>query len=413
MVNPDQPDNAVFDIVRDEDIIIQVGNETSDNETSDNETSDYEISDDEAIDDETILAFEQMVNPDQPDDAVFDIVRDGDMIIEVGTEETKLRLLRVSSQALKERSKYYRALLGPNWGLADKTFTVSSPLIVDEDYDIGFVLFMLILHAVPLSDPKAQYKIKLKYLRKLAVLVDFYKYDGEIPTYITRRLENRLAENCVPVLAIHALLLDILAISYLLNIADLFTKVSTQVMWCLKSRELTGTISPEMLQLLPVDIFAEFDRESHRLRSSLVKSLPNVFYPVPYLHTTSRIARRRNIEVWCKKCNAVPHEQRWIQEVISKSWLWKDEQHRPLLHRIDQLFGSYLDDMQVMREREYGPVEGYQKHCSEFWPRYIDVRGNEILQDLMRAMGGVCIHCFRGGRFKYEVYCEQHGLYLT
>jgi hypothetical protein len=354
------------------------------------------------------FALEQMGNPDRPDGAVLDIVRNGDMIIKVGNE-TKARLLRVSSQTLKEGSKYFEARLGPNWGSQDKTFTVSSPLTVDADYDVGFVLFMLILHAVPLKDPRTGLRIKLKHFRKLAALVDMYMYHGDIPAYITQRLDGHLAENHVPVILKSVFLLDILTISYLLNLADLFAKTSRQIMWCLTSKDLpVASLEPGMLALLPIDIFAAFDRESHRLRSSLLKSLPIVFYPEPHIGSSGE-----DNAWWCKTCDAVPHEQRWMQEVVSKSEMWTEEQASPLLYSIDRLFSSHLADMEMLDTSRECTLEGHQTACGHFRPRYIDVNHDEMLQDVFRAMGGVCMHCFKTGRFKYEVYCEQHGLSLT
>ncbi|KIW53074.1 hypothetical protein PV05_08672 [Exophiala xenobiotica] len=347
-------------------------------------------------DSENTSVLEQMVNPGKSDGDVLDIVHDGDMVIKVGND-ADARLLRVSSQALKRHSKYFEALLGANWGLSDKKFTVSSPLAVDEDYELGFFVFMLIVHAQIFSDPQVVSKIRLKHLKTLAIHVDKYMYHGGIPTYIIERLDEHIAENHVSAIPKIESLGTIFSISYLLNLDPLFTRASRQMMWWLVAKDLPYFISPEMIQLLPVDIFAEFDKESHRLRSALLKSLPAVFYPEPHSGSTE------GDKWWCEKCDAVPHDQRWMQEVISKSAMWNAEQKTPLMTFIGRLFSCYLYDMESMDNSRESMPDGHLRACGHFKPRYIDVNHAEMLQDVFKAMGGVCLHCFRAGRFNRPI----------
>lgn len=343
---------------------------------------------------------------------ILDIASDGDIIMKISPEdEDNGRLLRVSSQALKTTSSYFAALLSERWSSSSRrTFTVKRPMVVDEQYDVSFFLFMLIIHQQSLKHGDTIAAIKLKHLTGLAILVDKYMFTGSIPEFIKDAMNQYLARGPQSDDWESMDSPEILCISYFLNLPDLFAKASHQMIWSLGQGDLHCCASPALVPILPVSIFQEAEKEGKRLRSHLLTKLPPVFYPDPHGGDSDDDELDK---WWCQKCAAFPHEERWNVEVVTKNEEWKWEQRHGLTFSLGGLFASYLSDMAKL---DYGgqlDPDSPRLACGKFKVRFVDVNTDEMLFDLYNAIGGVCIHCFRAGRFQYETHCAEHDLDLA
>ena len=341
---------------------------------------------------------------------ILDVVSDGDTIMKVSSGANH-RLLRVSSQALKTSSSYFAALLSVRWtSPTQKAFTVSDPLIVQEHYDTAYFLLMMISHQLNFRKGETIAAIKLEHLRGLAILVDKYMFTGAIPASIKDSLAQYFSTSPQADYREISASPEILFISYFLNLPDLFAKASHQMMWFFSKASMGEHASSTLVPLLPVNIFQEFEKEGERLRSYLLGELPPVFYPDPHGGDSG------DDEVdkwWCQKCAAFPHKERWLMEVVRQNGLWRWEEVNGVTFSLREIFSSYITDMQQLDYCGHRDSDGSELACGKFKVRYVDVNREEMIHDVYNAIGGVCIHCFRAGCFRYTACCPEHRLALA
>ncbi|KAI1616554.1 hypothetical protein EDD36DRAFT_429414 [Exophiala viscosa] len=252
--------------------------------------------------------------------------------------------------------------------------------------------------------------IKLEHLRDLAILVDKYMFIGPIPASIKDSLAQYFSTSPQADYREISASPEILFISYFLNLPDMFAKASHQMMWFFSKANMHKHASSALVPLLPLDIFEQFEQEGKRLRSYLLHELPPVFYPDPHGGDSS------DDEVdkfWCQKCAAFPHKERWLMEIVRKNGLWKWEEANGVTFSLREIFSSYITDMQQLDYCAHRDPDSSELACGKFKVRYVDVNREEMIHDVYNAIGGVCIHCFRGGQFRYTACCPGHGLALA
>ncbi|EXJ56891.1 hypothetical protein A1O7_07235 [Cladophialophora yegresii CBS 114405] len=341
----------------------------------------------------------------------YDVAAEGDAYISVNSpfQVDATVLVRVSTRALGRTSQYFRSQFSTRWAQG-RVFTTSNPLVLEERFT-NFVTFLHFCHegdVVRLSS-----RVDLK---QVGLLCDKYLFVGRLPSWCFESLNARLPKNpplfgftaMLPVTttAVQSLvpntLLEILQISYLLNLCGIFAKASRAIMWSVTYGEIEK-LGP--LDVAGISDYAEnFRREALRLRRDLVSRLPTVFYP----------DHHGEGPLGCGKCASATQDQRWHREVITKNinWLREDRRGEPFL-QIGSLFGSYVKDMYDLPKRQQGNNTNHLNiDCGRFRVRHLDVTPPETIWQLYQAIGGLCLPCVKSGHFKFQTSCDLHDVDL-
>ncbi|EXJ82986.1 hypothetical protein A1O3_06803 [Capronia epimyces CBS 606.96] len=313
-----------------------------------------------------------------------------------------------SSQVLKKTSRYFAALLSPRW--SDRaSYTADDPLVLNEDEPHLMRAFLGIVHGLRPLPPRLWPVLQLKGLEDLTKVFDKYMYDGPVPAWLSFILESfLLPDNFVqhPIqttitMASTKKIVSVLVMATILNLPHIFCRASRQLMWVAPPSLLQECLKDEVKGLMP-----QFQSECQRMRSFLVTKLPNLLFPDP--HGTNHW--------WCDKCAAVSHPERWASEIITKSDLWQLDQEGEgkCVYSIGALVLSWVKKMSELdRFREMDDAKLPPFPCGRFRLRYADITPQEIVFDLYKAMGGLCLACYREGVYKYDVFCPKHQVSLV
>lgn len=346
---------------------------------------------------------------------VVEIAKDGDIFIQAKTKDSdgKSVFIKVSSQYLKDSSPVFAAQFSSRWS-SNRRFNMRDPLVLNESFSV-LETFLRIVHND--QDLNAD-DIRFIDLLQLGILVDKYMFTGPLPPVIDEYLKDSLCRHFPIHVLAHYLqthiwtlssrfaapcVTDVLCMAYLFNLPAIFTMASRQMMWTMEEDQVKQTLLPEVASILQFDLVAEFKAEYLRLRQHLVTKLPPVFFPVAHGLGGH----------WCTKCSTVPQEHRWQSEVISKA------SPRALMQEqfsayIRAMFSLGCDQEDGLNEEDSGEADSHQSDpCGKFKVRDLDADPDELLQDLYVSMGGLCLHCVKAGRFKYESFCTAHNLLLT
>ncbi|OQV03779.1 hypothetical protein CLAIMM_08780 isoform 2 [Cladophialophora immunda] len=345
---------------------------------------------------------------------LYELAPDGDAYLTDSSTRGDQVLIRVSSRALSKTTRFFRAQFTDYWMPASGKFTPENPLVLAAEGFDSFVVFLRIA-----SEEEACPRPVDCVLDRVAMLLDKYLFEGKLPAWYEETLNSffprlwpfanfvdhdiRILEDTgrIPVRSN----LTLLHCAYLLDLPSVFATASRRMMWQSSIEEVETLTSQNLEALFPCDFLGGFTNEAVRLRVDLVSKLPSVFYPDP--HTDD--------DWWCHDCQFVPHEERWHREIISKSDSWGIEQKEGMVYRLGDLFMEYIHGMtRLERLREIEGPGSPAFGCRRFRLRYLDVTEYELLFDVYRGIGGLCLPCIKaGGKFEFRSYCSEHNLDLT
>ncbi|KIY03452.1 uncharacterized protein Z520_00143 [Fonsecaea multimorphosa CBS 102226] len=346
-----------------------------------------------------------------PDYQLYEVAADGDAYFAVsstsGNEEV---MVRVSSQALCKTTVFFAARFETNWMPESGKFTPENPLRFTEDFD-AFVTFLHIAseHELIPTPP-------LSLLRSVAALLDQHLFKGKLPDFFEEKLSSCFPRR-FPFFNDVAVALDQFALSgtlietnslallhsaYLLNLPSVFATASRRMMWQMSVVDVDTLLPNDLRMLVPGDFVDSFEDEAVRLREDLVSALPKVFYPDPH----------GEMQWYCYFCHLIPHEERWMIEIIRKSDTWAEESRAGPVARLQDCFMDYM--RMLGRLEQLREFDGRRAPCGRFRLRQPDVLEREMLFDVYNAIGGLCLPCVKaGGEFRYRRFCDVHQLDLT
>ncbi|KAJ4527692.1 hypothetical protein HRR83_000445 [Exophiala dermatitidis] len=358
----------------------------------------------------------QVPEPYLKQDGVVSWAPEGDTFIRVIPNgllpiSPNIETFRVSSSALTQRSSYFSALLGPRWNTSDNGTGKSrySPLILQGDSLYGIAMFLALAHDIDLSSQETNFTFR--NIKIIARVCDKYMYSGPTPSYITNPLNKLLSIRPSRLMYHHEgsamyCLPDIMVVASILNLSEILTKASRHMMWVLPVPPVGGFDAEcTMTDLFRPNFVRNFREEAERLSKHLVTQLPKLLWPDP--HSSTHTGRW-----WCENCAAITHEERWNRELISKCPL---DDSSIFLMSLGDIVSTWLNEIPSLDDAQHSPGGGPREElpCGRFRLRYADISLEEIHMDLYASMGGMCMHCYKAGVFRYDVFCQTHKMCLV
>ncbi|KIW10506.1 hypothetical protein PV08_11470 [Exophiala spinifera] len=301
------------------------------------------------------------------------IAEDGDVVLKVGFDnETKL--LRVSKESLMQRSDYFKALLSPRWGRSTTVFTESNPLVVEEENDFVFDLFMHIVHDKTLKDPGKVEAMSLTDLRNLALTVDRFMHRGEIPPYIGLNLAKYLEPDDEQTGTFSNSLLDCMIIARLLKQDGEFVRASKLLTWHVSPNTLPVQISDDLRRFLKPDFVKMFLGERRKVKRALLPALCEAWDSEEWKEWV--LGQRRDFGQAMVILKM--HTLQWIGEVQKKSVFWKYDAQKALVCSMEDL------------------LEDWKAHM-EYWFKYHSSHDETEMNDwatrLSERLPSTCTNC--------------------
>lgn len=205
-------------------------------------------------------------------------------------------------------------------------------------------LFMHIVHDTTPEDPDSIAAITFEDVRQLALTVDFYMYQGQMPQYIAQNLANRL-EADPETGSFSDSMLDCTIIAHLLNLDDECDRASRHVLWNEDAETVSDRTSPELRAYWPDDHVKLLVQKNCRQRALLAETVCIKLEEAREIALCRRLFSRENgITLFGGVVYTGPSYRSWRDQIAEKPVFRGDEQ---------RLTKDVLDDcMAPMAEQE-------------------------------------------------------------